>query len=339
MLWVLRPVLAVLAGAAGLAYLLDPFVDAFEDRGFSRESGITAVFGILTGAVGLFLLVLLPGFITEFETLSSQLKPALANLDGQLAPAAAWVSEKTGREIPVDLASLQAEIQPWLAAKLPEIQAQSMAVVTGLLTQGLGLVSAVLSLALLPIFVFYLLRDWDRIIGSIHANLPAAHRGRIVRVAKEADLRIGAFVRGQLTVCVALAALYTAGLLAVGVNLAVPIGLLSGVLFVVPYLGTAVGVVLSVALALIEFGLAWQVGGAIAVFVIAQLIEGWFLTPHVVGDKVGLHPLVVMIALIVGAGLLGIWGMALAIPITAVLSVLGAEWMEAYRSSAFFRQG
>jgi hypothetical protein len=120
------------------------------------------------------------------------------------------------------------------------------------------------------------------------------------RIAREVDDRLGAFIRGQLTVCAALAGLYTAGLLAVGIDLAVGIGLMSGALFVVPYLGTVVGVVLGCVLALLKFGLSWQILGVIAVFSVAQLIEGYILTPRIVGDKVGLHPLVVMIALIVG---------------------------------------
>ncbi|MEC8423880.1 MAG: AI-2E family transporter, partial [Myxococcota bacterium] len=156
------------------------------------------------------------------------------------------------------------------------------------------------------------------------------------RVAKEVDRRLSAFVRGQITVSVIMAGLYSAGLLVVGIDLAVPVGVLSGLLFVVPYLGTAVGIVLATVLALLKFGIGWQLVQVAVVFAVVQGIEGYLLTPRIVGDQVGLHPLVVMVALIVGGSLLGIWGMLLAIPITAVLSVFGAEWLDLYRRSRVY---
>ena len=126
------------------------------------------------------------------------------------------------------------------------------------------------------------------------------------------------------------------GLVLVGIDLAVPIGLMSGLLVVVPYLGSAVGLGASLVLALMKFGLGAELIQVLVVFVVVQGIEGYLLTPRIVGDKVGLHPLVVMVALIVGGSLLGIWGMLLAIPVTAVLSVFAAEWLSAYRESTVF---
>ena len=168
-------------------------------------------------------------------------------------------------------------------------------------------------------------------------QIPSRYRPRVRRIAVEVDQRLSAFVRGQLTVASLLGLMYAIGLLIVGIDLAIPVGLLSGALFIVPYLGNAVGFVLAAFLALVKFGFGGKLLGVAIVFLGVQLIEGNLLTPRIVGDQVGLHPLVVMIALIVGGSLLGIWGMLLAIPITAVLSVLANEWMELYRATALYQ--
>ena len=207
---------------------------------------------------------------------------------------------------------------------------------SGLLTQGLGFLNTILNLLLLPIFTFYLLRDWDILVGKFREILPHSYRAMIQENLAEVDIRLNAFVRGQIKVCIYLAILYTIGLLIVGIDLAIPIGILSGLLFIVPYLGTAFGIISSLLLALIDFGFSWQAIGVIVVFIVVQLIEGYYLTPKIIGESVGLSPLVVMIALLVGASLMGIWGMFLAIPITAILSVIGTDWLKRYKESHFY---
>lgn len=338
LLWVLRPVFAVLAASAGIAYILDPVADWLERRRLSRDAAIGVIY--ISGIAGLILgvLVLLPGFLTQADNLADQVAPFFANLDQTLAPLAAKIEQLTGTPLPLDVKDLQQQAPAFIADLWPRVQDRVSTVVSGLFTQGLGLISAIVNLALLPVFVFYLLREWDRLVAAVGELIPARYRPRVGRVAAEVDQRLSAFVRGQITVCLALAGLYSLGLLIVGIDLAVPVGVLSGLLFIVPYLGTAVGIVLGVVLALMKFGLGWEILQVILVFVVVQGIEGWLLTPQIVGDKVGLHPLVVMIALIVGGSLMGIWGMLLAIPITAVLSVLANEWLSTYRASKVYTQ-
>jgi predicted PurR-regulated permease PerM len=336
LLWVLRPVFAVLAASAGLAYILDPPTDWLERRGLSREAAIGVVFTSLMVGAGLFGLLMVPGFVREGREIADQIGPFIANLDTLLAPALAWASDISGKPITLDVGDLQRVAPGWIAENSAKVQETGTALVTGLLTQGLGLLNAVLNLTLLPVFVFYLLRDWDRLIAAIGGLVPPAHRPRVTRVAQEVDRRLSAFVRGQITVSAIMAGLYSVGLLLVGIDLAIPVGVLSGVLFVVPYLGTAVGIVLASVLALLKFGIGWELLQVAVVFAVVQGIEGYLLTPRVVGDQVGLHPLVVMVALIVGGSLLGIWGMLLAIPITAVLSVFGGEWLDLYRRSRVY---
>jgi predicted PurR-regulated permease PerM len=336
LLWVLRPVFAVLAASAGIAYILDPVVDWCERRGMSRERGIGLVFSALLVGTLATVLLLVPAFAAQAEQMGQRIAPFFVDLDSRVEPALDFVEAKTGRRPPLDVARIQQDWPSFAAELWPRVQDKAAAAAKGLLTQGLGVVSAILNLTLMPIFIFYLLRDWDRMIAAMGELVPHRLRPRVGRLAREVDQRLGAFIRGQITVALAMAGLYTAGLLLVGIDLAVPVGVLSGALFIVPYLGTAVGVVLGVALALLKFGFTWHAPAVIGVFVAVQLLEGSVLTPRIVGDKVGLHPLVVMVALIVGAGLMGIWGMLLAIPVTAVLSCFAAEWLAMYRASAAF---
>lgn len=339
LIWVLRPVFAVLAASAGLAYLLDPFADWLEKHRFSREGAIGVIFTVIALVTAVFLLLMVPGFVREADEIRGQLVPAIQNIESTVQPLLVRVSELTGREVQFELDDLKQQAPAWVAEQWPNLQDRASQVISGLFTQGLGLLNAVLNITLMPIFVFYLLRDWDRMMAGLNDLIPPTLRPRVERVATEVDQRLSAFVRGQITVSAIMAVLYSLGLLVVGIDLAVPVGVLSGLLFVVPYLGTAVGIVLGVVLALLKFGLAVEVLMVLAVFAFVQFIEGYLLTPRIVGDSVGLHPLVVMVALIVGGSLMGIWGMLLAIPLTAVLSVFAAEWLTMYRSSRVYQHG
>jgi len=351
LLWVLRPVIAILAASLALAYVLDPLVDWMERRGMSREGGIGVLFVTSTAAAVLCVLGLIPALIDEFAQIEARVSELSAlrdtvsqALESQEAPEES-LKETAERFLNDPRAALSSsetlgQIKhvggTWLVEQLPQITERAAAFASGLLTQGLGLLSAIVNLTLLPIFVFYLLRDWDRLVARAGELIPPRFRPQVTRVAREVDTRLSAFVRGQITVCLALSVLYSLGLLLVGIDLAVPIGVTSGLLFIIPYFGTAVGIVLSLLLGLIEFGIGGELLAVLAVFGIVQAIEGWLLTPYIVGDQVGLPPLVVMIALIVGGSLMGIWGMLVAIPLTAVLAVFASEWLTLYRSSHAF---
>ena len=336
LLWMLRPVLSLLAASAGLAYILDPAADWLERRGLSRDAAIGTLFLSLFFGAGLVALLFVPSFVREGDEIRQRLTPFIASLDTTLEPALAQIEAWTGYRPNIDLRDLQAQAPAWLADQWPRVQAWVTGAAEGLLTQGIGILNAILNLTLLPVFVYYLLQEWDRLVAGADDLVPARLRARVRRVATEVDRRLSAFVRGQLTVSAIMAVLYSLGLLLVGIDLAVPVGVLSGVLFVVPYLGTAVGIVLGLILALMKYGFGVELVYILVVFAVVQLIEGYLLTPRIVGESVGLHPLVVMVALIVGGSLLGIWGMLLAIPITAVLSVFGGEWLELYRQSRVY---
>ena len=334
--WVLRPIFALLAASAGIAYICDPIIDYFEERKFSRTAGI-GIFSLIAFLLFLlFLLLLMPPIIVQMDRLSQDLTKLLVEVETSVAPLLVHINGITGWQLTLDFATIKTVAPQWLSDSSPDLQQKALAFVKGLFTQGLGLVNTLLNLTLLPVFTFYLLRDWDDIVRNIYDLIPPSFRPVVHKNMVEVDIRLNAFVRGQIKVCLALSFLYSVGLLIVGVDLAIPIGLISGILFVVPYLGTVFGILISSLLALINFGISWHIIGVWAVFGVSQLIEGYYLTPKIVGDSVGLSPLVVMISLLVGASLLGIWGMFLAIPVTAVLSVFATEWLERYRNSSLY---
>ncbi len=362
-LYLLRSVFAVLFASVALAWLFDPLVDRYEARGHRRETGILFLFFVATFGTLALLLVLGQTVSGEVHELSDRLGVYVQNLQDRLLQVEAWASERFGFEA-LDTEALFEGLRDQLTGPAeavgegtePPVEATSPAeqllkdlvptvgtalgsALRSLLAGGMGVIVTLLNLLLVPVFTFYLLRDWDRAVAGIDALVPATQRGRVRRLAREIDARLQAFVRGQLTVCLALGVLYSAGLMIVGVDLSIVVGMGSGLLFIVPYLGTAVGVVAAGLLAVLEFGLDWHLLAVAGVFAGVQLIEGMALTPWIVGDKVGLHPLVVMIALLVGGNLYGIVGMLLAIPATAAAQVLLMEWLSAYRSSVALDDG
>ena len=332
--WLLRPVFALLAASAAIAYILDPLVDRFEDRGWSRDQGIA----FITTLGGLLILIgfisFIPPVIEQFNKLSDDIRVVLSHLDETLQQATQWIEAKTGRQINLKLDQLQENIPIWIDQFAEDWKTKAVDVGKGLFLKGMGLITT-LNLLPIPVFTYYLLRDrmiyWRMVLINSHNVRPI-----VSKTLGEVNTRLNAFIIGQIKVCLALAVLYTIGLLIVGIDLAIPIGVLSGLLFVIPYVGTIFGILTAGVLALINFGVDWHVLGVFAVFGISQVIEGYYLTPKIIGESVGLSPMVVMIALIVGASLMGIWGMLIAIPVTAVLSVIATEWLERYKQSDTF---
>ncbi len=339
LVWVLWPIFSILLAAAALAYLLDPIADRFERAGYKRQFGIGFIF--TTGALGcaLFVFIMLPVMAGQFIELSDNVRVYMDNIANMVQPAAAFIEANTGQAIPVNLEGLKAEIPAWLSQLSPDARSGIKDFASQFFASSLGLFTAFINLALLPIFTFYLLSEWDKIVGFVAELIPHRHRSQVGRLAAEVDERLAAFVRGQITVCCVLAIAYSLGLWLADIDLAFTVGILAGALFVVPYLGTAVGLVLASTLSLMKFGVDVHLLYVGLAFGIPQFIESWYLTPKIVGDKVGLHPLVVMIALLAGGSMAGVWGMLLAIPLTAVGDVLAREGLRIYRQSVAFTGG
>jgi len=189
---------------------------------------------------------------------------------------------------------------------------------------------------LVPFLTFYFLRDWDLLKERVAALVPRDHIGTVSRLAKESDLVLGAFLRGQFSVMVVLGVLYAIGLWAVGLDLGLLIGFIAGLVSFVPYLGPATGVILGVLAALVQYGDWAHVALVLGVFGIGQTIESYVLTPRMVGDKIGLHPVAVVFAIMAGGQLFGFLGVLLALPVAAIANVLLRYAHERYKHSRLY---
>ncbi len=334
--------------AVFLAYLLDPVIDRLEARKINRSVAIFILAGIVVvtiGFVGVFLLIQAQ---RELVDLYHELPTYLGRVQKSVSPL---LSEHLGVEIPESFHDAVEEIKKQLlsmddeqAGELSD-QVKSIAptalkpvtyIVTKATSSTLAFVGWVVGLAIIPVYLFYFLRDWDLMKEKAAEYLPLQYRDYVVEKAKKIDEILGAFIRGQLTICVVLGVLYSLGLMIAGVDMAVVIGMFAGLAFIVPYLGTVIGVVAATVMALLESGVSFQLLGVWAVFIVVQLFEGTLLTPKVMGDKVGLSPVVVIFALMAGAGLFGLLGMLVAVPAAAVIKVFVDEGLEKYKKSEIY---
>lgn len=331
---VLFPMLASLL----IAYLLDPAVDWFEQRKVSRS--LTIVMFLFAGLVGvaLFALVLYPTIARTIGSVIDRLPELAEILQTRTLP---WLREQ-GVEVPPTLSEAFAEHGETLKENLPSLAQKLTSWVGGVVTGAGSVVASLLNIVMIPLFTFYFLRDFDRYTAGAKEYLPVARRDVLLDRIAKADEVVGAWFRGQVEVAAILAGLYGVGLgalfgfLGIGTMSGVAIGILTGLLNIVPYFGVLIGIVLSGLLVLIDWhGWAGPLGVA-AVFGVVQFLEGYFITPKIVGEKVGLSEFTVIVVLLLGGEIGGLMGVLLAIPVTGVVRVLIPDIVEAYKRSAFF---
>jgi predicted PurR-regulated permease PerM len=313
-LYLLAPVLTPFVAAGLLAYIGDPLADRLQRMKMPRTLAVVCVF-VLT-FLFLALLVLLVGPLIRAQV--GALFDALPDIARQfedvwLPNIAGYLGVEPGENV---------GIGAFLARYSDMAGSWGTKVLMSVTRSGGAVAAAVLSLFLVPILTFYLLRDWDVILGRLSALLPSAQRSTIVKLARDSDEMLGGFLRGQLLVMFALAVIYSAGLMLSGLKFAVAIGVVSGLVSFVPYLGFIFGIALASLTVALEPEPLWQLVGVVATFSIAQVIEGSILTPKLVGDRIGLHPVLIIFAVAAGGQLFGFFGVLLALPIAAVLSVL-----------------
>lgn len=330
--YAVRAVTVPLLAAFLVAYVLDPVVDRFEARRVPRTVAIAL---LLTAALLLgagFVLLAGPRLLEDLTLVPGK----LAQASERLGP---WLEQHLNIAMPTSTQSLTT----WLREKLvgfdgdaATLLAPAGAMVTRFFGGTLSLLQALLGVFLVPVFAFYMLRDFDRIVAAANELVPPHLREGIGRRASEIDRVMGAFIRGQLIVALILATLLSLGLWAAGAPLPLLIGVVAGFANFVPYLGTTTGVLLASTLILLE-GMGLQVLlMSYGVFVIVQLLEGWVITPKIVGESVGLSPFVVIVAVLVFAQLLGFFGVLIAVPLSAVLKILLGVAIERYRASPLF---
>jgi predicted PurR-regulated permease PerM len=331
LLWLLAPVLTPFAIAALLGWLGDPIVDRMEARGRSRGSAVAIVFVVMTLLLLAVMLVLVPMLERQVVTL---LQSIPHYRDWVVGTAVPWIETRTGFQLQ---AWLDLDHLVELARSHWERAGGFAASMLGYLSRsGFALIGLLANVVLLPVLTFFFLRDWDVLLERVASLVPRAHLPVVVRLARESSDVLGAFLRGQFLVMLILGVMYGVGLWLVGLDLGILIGLTSGLLTFVPYLGPTSGIVLGLVAALVQYG-DWQhMAGVLAVFGIGQIIESYVLTPKLVGDRIGLHPMAVIFAVLAGGQLFGFLGMLLALPVAAVANVLLRYAQEQYRASRLY---
>lgn len=333
-LWVLNllsPILMPFVLGAAMAYMGDPIVDRLETYRFSRTAGVVAVFVFFTVLWLGLALVLLPMLIDQAGQALKRVPILLDWVQSTALPA-------LGVELPAGARLDASGMTALLADNWQQIGGHLQGFAAQISKSGLSAVTFGLNAVMIPVVTFYLLRDWDHLVALIDRHLPRRHQPAIERFFMDADTVLGAFLTGQMLVMGALATIYTVGLWVIGLNLALLVGLMAGLLSFVPYLGTVLGVFMAVVAMLLQDPSWLHLLGVAAVFAVGQVLEGAVLTPLLVGDKIGLHPVAVIFAVMAGGQLFGFIGVLLALPVAAVLAVAVRRASALWLASAAYRE-
>ncbi|NHF64467.1 AI-2E family transporter [Xanthomonas hortorum] len=335
-LWVvslLSPILTPFVLALLLAWLGDPLVDRIERAGRSRNMAVSLVFVLALLLFVLALMILVPMIERQIMTLIDAL-PQMRTW--AISTAIPWLEAKTGVEL---MGWLDPErLIDWIRSHWEQAGGAAKTFFGYVQRSGFAMVTWVINLALLPILAFYFLRDWDRLVERVAAVIPRAYIGTVSRLAQESNDVLGGFIRGQFLVMLALGVIYATGLSIIGLNLGLLIGIIAGFISFIPYLGATTGIVLALLAAVVQaqgLDLKLLIGVGV-VFTVGQLLESYVLTPRIVGDKIGLHPVAVIFAVMAGGQLFGFLGMLLALPVAAVANVLLRYAHEQYTHSDLY---
>ena len=334
LLYILGPILTPFIAAAILAYALNGAVDYLERARLGkfhlpRSLAVVVVMLAFLGAVGALVLIVVPVLRTELPLLQAQIPDALARIDAALSPRLAQM----GIHVKLDGGGLRRILTQQITTSGDEIWATVLASAR---VGGSALLGWLATAILIPVVLFYLLLDWHRLLLQLENAVPRRWVRQTVDMAHEVNALLAQYLRGQLLVMLVLALYYSAALALAGFEVALPVGILTGLLVFIPYLGYGLGLALALTAAILQFP-DWS--GVIAVAVIygaGQVIEGFFLTPRLVGERIGLNPLAVIFALLAFGQLFGFVGVLLALPASAVLMVAFRHLKRHYLRSSFY---
>ena len=316
--YLLNPVLTPFLAAAVIAYMLDPLVDRLSEVGY-REwkvnrtlATLLVMAGVLLVLTGL-LLVIIPLLQQQSMLIVQRLPTLVDHFHQQVEP---WL-QQFGIRLNINPADMQKLFsEHWQTASS---FLGSMLLSAG--QKGLSLIGMLANILLLPVVLFYFLRDWDDMMAEIGELIPRDWIGQVKTVCKDIDSVVAEFLRGQLSVMLSLCVFYSVGLWLVGLDMALSVGMIAGLLSFVPYLGFSLAFILAIMLAFLQFASFTEVIPVLLVFGVGQFVESFFLTPILVGDRIGLHPVLVILALLAGGQLFGFTGVLLALPVSAAIAV------------------
>ena len=329
LLWLLSPILAPFLAGAILAYILNPLVDRIARRGVPRTLAVVLVLLLAVLALVALLLVVLPLFYRELRMLADRLPGFLEWLNAVAAP---WLAANLDFDLQFDLESLRG-----LAAEaLQSNQHLLPSLIGSIRIGGLALFGLLVTVLLVPVVLFFLLRDWNLLLARVDRLVPRAMHERARSIAAEIDAVLAEFLRGQLMVMVIMSAYYVTALWLARLEFALPIGLITGMLVFIPYVGAATGIVLGSIAALLQFGSASGIAFVWLAFGVGQALEGMAVTPLLVGERVGLHPVAVIFALLAFGQVFGFFGVLFALPASAALLVGLRHLRSAYLGSRLY---
>ncbi|MEO1561878.1 MAG: AI-2E family transporter [Pseudomonadota bacterium] len=332
-LWLFSDVLFPYIAGMAIAYFMDPIADRLQRMGFSRLWA-TITLTLIAGVAFLVVLALVVPAVVQQAAELARVLPSYVEQG--------WSFLQTRFPALTDENSaLSQQVQEYIE----QFRGQAGTILGALVNSAFGAVNVVITLIITPIVSFYLLMDWDRLVAQIDSALPRDHLKTLRELASDVNSAIAGFVRGQLSVCAILGTFYAIALMLAGLNGGLVIGLIAGLLTFIPYVGAIIGGVLSIGLALFQFydvdqtliEYAWRVGPVAIIFFVGQFVEGNFLTPNMVGNSIGLHPVWLLFALSAFGSLFGFTGMLIAVPVAAVIGVFARFGLERYRNSKLYR--
>ncbi len=328
----LASVTAMLMVAFVMAYILNPVVQRLGSLGLGRSVAAFLVLFLGLALIVGFVLIVLPAVLAEIGRFASRLPRYWSALQSLVLQAA----QRLNFDVPQDWEQITNLVIERGRQMLPGLADYGTHLVATLFKSTMNLISTAFYVLMVPVIAYYLMVSFEQVKRDAEALIPPYLRAPVMDKVRQVDAVLAAFVRGQLTVATVLGILYSIGFLIIGIDLALVLGILSGLLWIIPYVGTLFALAAGSAMALAKFGDLIHVGYVVAWVAAVQLLEGYVLTPRIVGHAVGLHPVVYILALIVGANLFGFVGLLVAIPVTAVLKVLLKTGLDAYRNSYLY---
>ncbi len=331
LLYLLLPIMTPFAAGAIIAYIGDPIVNRLHHWKIPRTLGVVIFFLIIILIISLLLFIFIPILEKQIATLINKLPAIIDWLQNTFFP---WALHFFGGAKSLDLSDVKIE----LIKSLEQTKGLVSQIISTVTQSGFALIALAFNLVLIPVVAFYLLRDWRTVVDNTRSILPRAVEPLVVRLVHECNEVLGAFLRGQLLVMFCLGCIYSIGLWIVGVEFALLIGIMAGLASIVPYLGFFVGISAALIAAYLQFKTILSLVYVVIVFAIGEAAESAVLVPLLVGDRIGLHPVAVIFAVLAGGELFGFVGVLLALPVAAVVMVLLRHAKERYVHSQLYAE-
>lgn len=330
LLYLLAPILAPFLFAAILAYICNPLVDRMSRRGVPRTLAAALMLVLLMALFVAFMLVMVPLLVRQVRAMMQQIP---AYLDWLRTTAGPVLDRQFGVQLDIEY------VKEWVTEHLADIQHFAVKMLPSITTGGMALVDFVVNFVLVLVVLFYFMRDWNRLTLGISEVVPRRWHPQFVALFSEIDEVLGQFLRGQLMVMLLMGAFYTIALWLVGLDYALSVGMIAGLVTFVPYLGVITGVALATLTGLLQFDDMMRLTWVWGVFVLGNVLEGYVFVPLLVGERIGLHPVAVIFALLAFGQLFGFFGVLLAVPASASLLVWLRHVRRSYLGSGMYNAG